>query len=85
MHFFEQEFIKKIQIEYSIPFVAIEEDKISACYIDNIIQHDEKFSRNDYTVAIVDLFRKAFPNKEKYSVQAFGHNISLIPLPYGMF
>ncbi len=78
----QEDFIKKMQVEYNIPFIAIEDDKISARYISDITQHEENFSRNEYTVAIIDLFRKAFPNKQKYSVQGLGHNISLIPLPY---
>ncbi|TCC92415.1 DUF4297 domain-containing protein [Pedobacter frigiditerrae] len=75
-------FIEKLKETYSIAGFSLEDQEVKADYLVDILQQDQKISLNDRSVEIIDLLRRAFPDKLKFTVHGIGHQLDALPQPY---
>lgn len=89
MHFYSDElnsirkeyahhFVNRIKQEYDVIHIVIDDKEIYVHYIIDILNNDNKRTSNDFVVNILTLLRTAFPDKEKYHSQGYGHKIQIL-------
>jgi len=72
-------FIEKIRRSHLIPRLTFSNDEIELVYLIDILDDGANFNLNDRSVEIIDLLRRAFPEKRKFTARGSGHRLDILP------
>ncbi len=82
---FLPDFIYRIKNEYNVVFLEEGDETIDARFIYDLVSDTEEYNQtsvHQLSINIINLLRKAIPNKETYATQGFGHKVNFIPYPH---